>query len=346
MSKKPKIEFYKINLSPSDADNAEITFRDVLIAKELAERANEESAEPILDGNIMPYLLASFIRDIDGVALRNDSKRKAFYAKNAGEEEANRSVALLSTRNIIHGRIKGGGFDTGKYLDVLTTPGEDTEALDATKLLSDDFYFLLYTPLNKRRGVLILQTYTQDSIADIFRPFVENLFKVRGLSNKATSSLFMPQEMQEQFKRESVVKKFEYKNNYVINPISEEGLSEGQFTVTLSISSHGNQINLANLPRWRRVLGTTLLNIPQTEERTIDTFNNKRGYIKGGLDNSNPTKFELDGSNVEIKATIYLDNFIAVSENGTPNWTELHTFAINTLTDDVIPEIYPEDFIR
>lgn len=346
MSKNPKIEFYKINLSPTQ-EGQNVTFRDVLIRKELSERENAgDNPVAIPDQQIMPFLFASFIKDIDGVAKRNASKRKAFYVRQAGEAEENRSLTPLFDRTIIHGKIKGGSFDTGKYLDEIDSPGNGTEALGESQLLSDDFYFLLYTPLNKSRGVLILQTYTQDSIADIFRPFVENLFKARGITNKATSSLFMPKEMQDTFKEQSIVKKFEYKNQYVMPAVIDEGLGESEFTINVSISSHGNQVNLANLPAWKRVLGRTLFNLTNTEERELNTFNEKRGYIKGGLENSNPTKFSLDGDNIEIKATIYLNNFIEIQENGTPDWTQLHAFAMQTLSNDVLPEIYPEDFVQ
>lgn len=346
MAKNPKIEFYKINLSPSEEDQ-DITFKDILLKKELLQRIEAgENPLPIDDNLIMPFLLSTFISEIDGVAIRNESKRKAFYAKHSGEEEVNRSIIPLFERNIIYGKIKGGNFDTGKYLDEIDNPGDETESLGLTKLLSDDFYFLLYTPLHKKRGILILQTYTQDSIADIFRPFIESLFKVRGIANKATSSLFMPQEMQDQFKEQSIIKKFEYKNEYVIPAITEEGLAESDFTISISISSHGNQINLANFPAWKRVLGKTLFNLPSTEQREIETFNTRRGYIKGGFDKANPTKFSLDNENIEIKATIYLDNFINLEDNGTPIWQELHDFAITTLLNDVIPEMYPEDNIE
>ncbi|MBN9285641.1 MULTISPECIES: hypothetical protein [unclassified Flavobacterium] len=343
MAKNPKIEFYRINLSPL-GENENITFKDVLIKKELLERQETNANnEPIPDNQIMPYLLSAFIRDIDGVAIRNESKKKAFYAENTGENRVNRTISPIFERCIIHGRIKGGNFDTGKFLDEIDTPGNNTESLGVTKLLSDDFYFLLYTPLNKKRGILILQTYTQDSIADIFRPFVENVFKVKEITNKATSSLFMPEEMQNQFKEQSIIKKFEYKNQYIVPAIQEEGLAESEFTINVTIASHGNQINLTNLPAWKRVLGRALFNFPNVDEREIETFNRKRGYIKGGFDKSNPTKFSLDEDNFEIKATIYLDNFIQLEENGTPNWEELHAFALRILTDDVIPEIYPED---
>ncbi len=345
MAKNPKIEFYKIILSPS-REERNITFKDVLLKKELLQRdVDLENTLPIADNQIMPFLLESFIANIDGVAQINEPKRKAFYIKQSGEELINRSITPLFERNIIHGKIKGGSFDTGKYLDEINNPGDGTEALGLTKLLSDDFYFLLYTPLNKRRGILIVQTYTQDSIVDVFKPFIERLFKVNGISNKAVSSIFMPVVMQNQFKEQSVVKKFEYKNEYILPAIAEEGIAENEFTINVTISSHGNQINLANLPVWKRVLGRTLFNLPETEERQIDTFNARHAYIQGGFDNVNPTRFSLDTDNIEIKPTIYLNNFIHVEANGTPDWDELHNFALETLTDIVIPEVYPENYL-
>lgn len=347
MAKNPKIEFYRINLTPSTEEKPDITFKDVLISKEMLGRGKESTDDsPIENDKIMPFLFDNFVKDIDGVAKKNNSKRKAFYIKQNGLDPLNQSITPLFEKNIIYGKIKGGSFDTGKYLDEIDKAGDDTVSLGKTKLLSDDFYFLLYTPLNKKRGVLILQSYTQDSISDIFRPFIQNLFKSAGVSNIATTSLFMPQEIQKEFKEKSIVKKFEYNNEYVVPALAEEGLSENQFTINVSITSNSNQINLNNLPKWKKYLGKTILNIVSKEERGLDTFNKRKGYLKSGIEKSNPTKFSLDSDNIEIKATIYLSNFINLEDNGTPKWDKLHTFALKTLYEDVIPEIYPEDFVE
>lgn len=279
--------------------------------------------------------------------VKNESKRKAFQARKQEEDEVvNDSITLASDKNMIYGRIKGGEYDTGKYIGEIDSPENESEKLDKKKLITDDFYFLLYTPLDKNVGILLLQSYTKDNVSDIFKPFVENLFKAKKITLKATSTLFMPENMQEEFKNSSIVESFVYKNHFVINDIHEATLQSADFTITVEIKANNKSVTLNNLPAWRRKLGETILGIPNTDNRSLQTFNTKRGYIKSNVGKNNPTKFSLDANNIEIRATIYLINFITLEENGIPFWEELHDFCIDTLENDVKPEIYPEDYLN
>ena len=53
----------------------------------------------------------------------------------------------------------------------------------------------------------------------------------------------------------------------------------------------------------------------------------------------------LDDDSIKIKPTIFLQNYITLQENYIPIWKELEDFALKTLVEIVIPEVYPEDFI-
>lgn len=347
MSKKPKIEFFRINLESSGTD--EQTFRTLFneLFSNNQESLPEEQRETQPDDiGLMKYFFQYFISRLDNGSIKNESKRKAFKIKASTDDRINDSIGLKSEEKIIHGIVKGGEYDTGKNLSEIDNPEEEGEKLGRNKLITDDFYFLLYTPLEKTKGILILQSYTKDAIFDIFVPFIENLFKVSRITNKATHSLFMPLTMQEEFKNSSVIKSFVYKNHFVVDDIEEQTLQSGDFTVNVEIKSHGNQINLENLSWWRRKLGQVILGMPNQDRRTLETFNTQRGYIQSSEGESNPTKFELQAENIQITATIYLSNHINLEENGVPLWDELQIFSLETLKNDVLPEIYPEDYLN
>lgn len=348
MSKKPKIEFFRINLESIGSD--EQTFRTVINELFLNHQQSlpEEqrlNSEPD-DNDLMKYLFQYFISRLDNGSVKNESKRKAFKIKASTDDQINDSIGLKSEEKIIHGIVKGGEYDTGKNLSEIDNPEEEVEKLGRNKLITDDFYFLLYTPLEKTKGILILQSYTKDAIFDIFVPFIENLFKVSRLTNKATHSLFMPLTMQEEFKNSSVIKSFVYKNHFVVDDVEDQTLQSGDFTVNVEIKSHGDQINLENLSWWRRKLGQAILGMPNQERRSLETFNTQRGYIQSNEGESNPTKFELQAENIQITATIYLSNHINLEENGVPYWEELEQFSLETLINDVLPEMYPEDYLN
>jgi len=338
MAKNPKIEFFKIELQP--INNPNLTFKD-LFKRNYQSFENRDIAN-ITRNDLMVDFFRHFFHRIDTGIVVNESKRKAFKAKNFGDDLENNSIHLMSRRNIIHGIVKGGEYDTGKYLGEIDDPNLNEQRLGANKLITDDFYFLLYTPLDKNVGILVLQTYTRDNITDIFKPFIEKLFKTRSISNKATASLFMPKALQERFRNNSVVKSFVYSNRFIVNAMDQQTIQTGDFTVKVEITSHGGQVTLNNLPWWKRILGQANVNISDND-RQLNTFDNQAGYLQSQVVESTLTKFELDDNDFEIKPTIFLRNNINLEENGIPLFSELHDFVLDTLFSSVIPEIYPED---
>lgn len=343
MSKNPKIEFYTIQLNSSKSDD--ITFRDVFAFLYNEKRKRKVETDEIDGSTLFNEFFKHFFSKMDKGTVKNESKRKALKSEKKSAASTNNSIALKSDNSFIQGRIKGGEYDTGKFLDEIDNPESTSEKLAKNKLITDDFYFLLYTPLNKNKGVLILQSYTKDNISDIFKPFVENLFKLTGLSLKATSRLFMPLTMQEELKNNCFVEKFVFQNQYVVSDVEEQTFQQGTFTIKVEIKAHDKILNLSNLPWWKRKLAETVIKLPKNDERDLDSFNKKNGYLVGNDIKSNPTKFSLDTESISVKATILLQNFITLEENGIPKWDELEKFAINALESDVKPEVYPEDFL-
>lgn len=342
MARNPKIEFFKINLNSVKSDK-KITFRELF--SEVYNTVNPKNENKnIEDDVLMKTLLQHIFNKVSGKFEVNNQKKKAFYVKKS-INKLNEDVKIDSKNFIVHGLVKGGVYDTGKEEGDLNNPLGENKKFTQASIILDNFYFLLYTPLNKSTGVLILQNYTSDQIADIFLPFVKGLFKASKFSLNATLSEFMPLEMQNDFKEISTIKKFEFSNQYLISDLDKDTKSAGNFNVKLVVTSNDKTINLNNLPFWRRVMKKIKFEIPGNEARLIESFNNQVAYIKDDTSKSNPTRFTLDDDLLKIKATIYLINYIGLEENKIPKWKELEKFALETLKNTVIPEVYPEDFI-
>lgn len=341
MARNPKIEFFKINLNSVKADK-EVTFREVF--SEVYNTGRKNAKENIEEDLLMKTFLQHIFNKISGKFEINNQKKKAFYVKKS-KSSINEDVKIDSKKFIVHGLVKGGLYDTGKEEGNLNDPLGDNKKLNKATILLDNFYFLLYTPMDKSTGVLILQNYTSDQIADIFLPFVKSLFKVSKFTYNATLSEFMPLEMQKDFKEISTIKKFVFSNQYLISDLDEDVKSTGNFTVKLVVSSSDKTVNLNNLSFWRKIMKKIKFEVPGNEARYVESFNNQVAYIKDETSKSNPTRFTLDDDLLKIKATIYLENYIGLEENRIPKWKELEKFAIETLKDTVIPEVYPEDFI-
>lgn len=344
MTKNPKIEFYTIKIHPVKSDD--LTFRDIFSSLYNEKRVRKVETDEIQTNDLFNSFFRHFFSKMEKGTVKNESKRKAFKSDKKSSTSTNNSIVLKSDSSLIHGRIKGGEYDTGKSIDEIDNPDLASEKLPKNKLITDDFYFLLYTPLNKDVAILILQSYTKDNIADIFLPFIENLFKINSLSLKATRQIFMPITMQNEFKNNCFVEKFVFQNRYVVSDVEEKTFQQGSFTIKVEIKAHEKVINLNNLPWWKKKLAETLIKLPQNNERELESFNKKDGYLIANDIESTPTRFELDTNKIEIKATILLANHINLEENGVPLWDELEKFSLETLEDDVKPEVYPEDYLN
>lgn len=341
MTKNPKIEFYTIKIHPAKSD--ELSFRDIFSSLYNENRVRKVETDEIQANDLFNSFFKHFFSKMEKGTVKNESKRKAFKSEKKSSTSTNNSIVLKSHHSLIHGRIKGGEYDTGKSIGEIDNNDLASEKLPKNKLITDDFYFLLYTPLKKDVAILMLQSYTKDNIADIFLPFVENLFKINSLSLKATKRLFMPMQMQTEFKNNSFVESFVFQNRYVVSDVEEETLQQGSFTIKVEIKAHDKIINLKNLPWWKRKLAETIIKLPKNDERELDTFNKKDGFLVSNNIDGTPTRFELDANNIEIKATILLSNYINLEDNGEPLWDELEKFSIETLENYVKREVYPED---
>ncbi|MFL9837106.1 hypothetical protein ABS768_06315 [Flavobacterium sp. ST-75] len=339
MARNPKIEFFKIILNSTKSDE-KITFKEIFTELYFAKNPDEE--EVPTNQVLMNTFYESILSKLDNRFRVNNSKKKAFYVK-SDKQDAEKTIKFGRESSIIHGRVKGGAYDTGKEEGDLNNPSGDNKKLDSNNILLDDFYFLLYTPLNQNVGVLILQNYTSDQIADVFKPFVQGVFKVEKVSLKASLFEFMPDVMQKEFKENSSIKKFVFSNQYLISDLDDDVKSTGKFTVQLIISSSDNNLGIQSLPLWKKALRKIKINVPGNEPRVVESFAKQNAYIKddSGV-KANPTMFSLDDETLSIRATIYLQNHITLKENGIPVWKELENFAQRALKENVIPEIYPE----
>ena len=348
MSKNPKIEFFKIELNPTSSDE-DVTFKSLF--KKIYCNLNPESddVDRKTDDELKKSFYEYFFSKIDTTYNNDERRKKAFYSKpDIIDGESITPINLSIAQSKIDGIIKGGHYGTGKDIGNVANPEEETEVLSNEKILLDDFYFSLYTPLDKKMGVLILQSYTRDQIADIFRPFIIKMFKVSSYTYNAKIKSFMPEEMQNAFKENSIVKNFNFSRRLLINNLDEDAARSGEFSVSIKITSLDNNINLNNLPKWRRAIGQTALGLPNIpDDILLEDFNNRNAVIRPNGGRTNGGSFNLYSESPDIKATIFLEDYIRVEvDSGKPDWGQLRIFAQETLDEMVKPEIYPEDYLN
>ncbi len=324
--KNPKIEVYKVILSPTNEKNKDLfSFRELFISKyNLAESTSDKK------------VYNAFYEDVFKTSDYNENNklRKAFR------------LSSDITKNIkdfyIHGVMEGGAYDVGKTAGNRRTKRESRK-FHKDIIIQDDFYFLLQTKLEKNIGILIIQTYGQENIDDIFKPFIKKIFHKAGLSYNAIIAPFIPKSIEEMAKTTALVSELNYQTkNIRINQLSEDKKDklEGKFNLKITLTPVDGSIPLPTLDKWRQMIGKSLLKLPGNE-MTLENFNSKTGYIKS-KNLKNPARFEIDAESIKIKPTLYLEKVddVILEENGTPDWESLKKYCSENLLPDLETEIY------
>lgn len=304
--KNPKIEVYKIILSPTNEKNKDlISFRELFISKyDLDEKTKDKK------------IFNAFFEDIFKPSdyNENDKLRKAF--------RLSKDITINSSDFYIHGVMEGGAYDVGKTAGNRRTKRESRK-FGKDIIIQDDFYFLLQTQLDRKVGILIMQTYGQENIDDIFKPFIKKLFRKPGLTYEAIISPLIPKSIEEMAKTTAIVSELNYQTqNIRINQLSDDKLDklEGKFNLKITLTPVDGSVPLSQLNKWKKIIGKSLLRLPDNE-MILEDFNSKTGYIRS-KSLKNPARFEIDQESIKIKPTLYLEKVddVVLEENGTPEW--------------------------
>jgi hypothetical protein len=329
MSKNAKLDVYKVLLTPSSEKRKKTySFREFFIAKySLKETATDNQ---IFNAFFQDIFKSSEYKD-------DEKKRKAF--------RLSKNITKKNNSFVIHGVVEGGPYDSGKTTGNRKTK-RDSKKISKNVIIQDDFYFLLQTKLDEKHGILILQTYSQDRIDDVFKPFITKLFKHTGQTFNGIISQFVPESIKELAKQTAFVKELNYQtNNLKINQLSDDkkDILAGKFNLKITLTALDNSIPLPTLNKWKKMLGHSLLKLPQNE-MTLENFNSKTGYIKSDTI-KNPARFEIDEERIEINPTIFLEKVdeVVIEENGVPQWESLEKYCLNTLLPDLELEVYGKD---
>jgi len=324
MTTNPKLEVFRIELIAQNDEHK--TFRNFF-----TESLNGTAGQT--DTQLFTNFFQDFIRKVDtNDFIDNSRKKKVFAAYNARNYDG--TIKHHSEINVIKGIIEGGRYGKRRNKSKLTNKNE-LQDIETNDIILDKFFFCLYTPLNYDVGILMIQSYSSDSITDIFTEFLQNYFKKENYYKKPKIERFFPRHIIEQFKLHSNIDKFSFSNRFFVSQLSDEPYQqeEEEFVVKIEAVSK-NGLPKAALSNWLNVLGQKLF-----DNTNLSSFSNRKVYLKNEQTKKS-SPFVLDEN--EIRPIIYLENHgIEVSIDGLPNFSQLETFCENLLVQQIIPEIFP-----
>lgn len=328
MANNPKLEVYQVWLKPHKDEDK--TFRDFFIE-------TNSSGNTIEDENSVIFLdyFSDFIRKVDtDDFIANTKKKKAFTAydtRPAGEFEP--TIKIKSTRTIIEGTIEGGRYGQKRNKSSVGNKSEK-EDINEADIILDRFYFCLYTPLNSDLGILFIQSYSADTISDIFTDFIRSFFFMQGLYSKAKVEKFVPKKIADEFRNHSQIKKFAFSSRFVFDQMTNApiGVEEEEFIIKVEAVSK-NGLPKESLGNWINSIGSKVFS-----SRQLSQFNRGKVYLRNS-ESKKESPFDID-SDLDIKPIIYLEGRIDIKADGLPNFEQLSEFCIDLLDNEIIPEMY------
>lgn len=333
---RPKLEFIRFSLNPKDSSYR--TFRDFAV-DELYQR------RPGTDIQIMKKLFDFFMNGMatDKAIDRNIKKQIKLITTKANKYIDHRPVVDTSSY-LIHGVINGGRFGRNGMMGDSSATSDDADAFGPDKTILRYYYFLLYLPLDHNEGCLIVHSNSrEETITDIFKSYISNLFRGEQYA-RPKLSMFAPKSFVKEYVNESIIKSLEFKETYLDNVFTEEGIGEcfKSYDVKIEITpKDGSRLNLNSLKKLHPLLQRLGFNRADHSE-SLNDFRSKKVKLRSPFDNSDRS-FELDGDALEIVPVVYIDGRISKFNNDdTPDFAELDRLTHNIFNDEVLPEIRPD----
>lgn len=330
MAHDAKLEIYQIKIQ--HRGNEYKTFKDFFIDSLESINSNEEND----DSFVFLEYFRKFIADTDTENFISYSrKQKAFTAYDTRPQNTadNPSIIIHTERFIIEGTIEGGRYGQKRNKSSLNNKSQK-EVVNNSDIILDRFYFSLYTPLDSDLGVLFIQSYTSDSISDIFIDFISKFFGKRINYKKAKIEKYVPESIKNEFRENSEIKKFYFSNRFLFehqsnNPIREE---REEFNIKIeAVSKNGIRTNKLDI--WLYEIGNKLFN-----NRSLLNFTKGKVYIKN-TETKKETPFKIN-TNFDIKPIILLENRVELDEFGLPNINQLRDYCFELLDSEIIDDLY------
>lgn len=269
-------------------------------------RFAESSSVSEEDSSVFLNMCKAFITKLDDRKYhRNEKSGKAFTGqKNALDGKL--AIDFHTKQFVLEGTIDGGRFgdemEKSKINDKTVR-----EKLEEDDVLTRKFYFFLHTPLDSNVGTLMIQSYSNDSITNDFLKFVKKFFYHESKKYKeAASERYVPSSIIEEFKEQSIVKSFSFKQKMLLGHLDNSTVGENkkEFFVTINVVSKDG-IRKKDYDKWMKSMGEGKFAVGKTTTPFTD-FSDKKATIKNEKIGKS-TSFDITNK-FDIKPVIYLDD--------------------------------------
>lgn len=165
--------------------------------------------------------IQDFIKYFDGEFRLNADKNKGISSSNA------RSHKINVSNNVINGKVYGGPTDMEQSIYKRNNAKQQTGILKTDDITTLPFFYKLWTPYDYTTGVLMVQSYSNETITKLLQHHLQKFIQQYGYSLIFTP--YIPKEVLEHYRENANVYKVTYvkdglskSKRKLINPIFTE----------------------------------------------------------------------------------------------------------------------------
>lgn len=329
MSHEPKLTVYTIKLKPvtSEIENSNrFLFRNII---------NENNDARLDDSYIFTSIFKKFIESLDTPEMYSDSvTRKCMTANqnNIEDSSTNTNIFLHSSKYVIEGKVEGGAYGR-KRNKTSTINKSDKDTVDERDAITEDFYFLLYSPLESDKSLLFLQSYSDDSIDTVMKKFWKNFFSCPGSFNQPQIKRYVPESIIEDFKSDSTVSSISFSTDILGQTLlNNTQVNNRNYKVTVKIVPTDEDLSMEEFEQTiQPIQQVTLARI-----FNLGNFLKKKGTLRDSTTKKS-SPFDL-GTSFEIQPAILLSKYLTLTESP-EDFEKIKTYCFQLL-ESIKPEIY------
>ncbi|MDF2551493.1 MAG: hypothetical protein K0R77_768 [Chryseobacterium sp.] len=234
-----------------------------------------------------------------------------------------------STDNLIYGLLKGGDLGNGKTKGKLIDKNEE-ENLDGN-VINDKYFFIIYFPLNDKKGYVLFQSYKDEGIRKVFiDTIMKQLFSLDEEYKKPTTESFYPAIIKEEFKQNALVKEIKFTDRQLSSRLSDEQSFQSianEFKIEVKITPIGGGVATRLYRRFIESLG-----LQKIGDNNLQNFDRTSIVVQNEI-TKKVTHFELGNDFEDIKPRIYLKDRVDFDNNELPEYNSLKEYCLQLLSE-------------
>lgn len=313
MAHNPKLSVYIITLRPKKEEERK-TCRDFL-----REKYNVDNTAT--DADLLTKLFMSFVNQVGEDEFYKDAKSK----KVIGVDDGKTLPLTQSTEQcLFDGVIEGGKYGIlREYAD--TSNKAEKKVIAPSNAVLDKYYILLHPVMNNSYAILLVQSYTEESIQASITELIYKLFSGCKSFFKVQIEPFVPKRLKDKYKNSAVVRMFSFTAPIQLSESLRNNIPEAnqEFEVEVRIKPKGKAMSIDSP-------GTSQV-IQEYGHLTLDdqTLSIGEGRIYMSDELGRNANYDIAKEIQSIRPTIYLSDEGILSDpvTGIPDFESIKAYS-------------------